>query len=116
MMVPGEPGIETRVALRQVAKERARQETKCADPCREGLDGKTCASPWMLDGDKLAVLMEEVGEVAREVCEARAERREPSPNLRVELIQVAAVAVAWAEGLPFVMDERTPLEKEWARG
>lgn len=40
---------------------------------------------------KLSVLVEEVGEVARAILE--------ESNLREELIQVAAVAVAWAESL-----------------
>jgi NTP pyrophosphatase (non-canonical NTP hydrolase) len=43
---------------------------------------------------KLAVLMEEVGEVARALIE-----KEPVDDLRAELIQVAAVAHAWAESL-----------------
>lgn len=46
------------------------------------------------DGEKLAVLVEEVGEVARALLE-----REGPERLRAELIQVAAVAVAWAETL-----------------
>ena len=41
---------------------------------------------------KVAVLTEEVGEVARAVLER-------SPSLRDELVQVAAVAVAWLEAL-----------------
>lgn len=44
----------------------------------------------------LAILSEEVGEVARAILEAR---HEPSlvPMVRSELIQVAAVALAWIE-------------------
>lgn len=45
------------------------------------------------DGIKLAVLTEEVGEVARAYLE-----HDPA-QLRAELIQVAAVAVAWLEAL-----------------
>jgi hypothetical protein len=44
---------------------------------------------------RLAVLMEEVGEVARAILE-----RDDPHALRAELIQVAAVAVAIAESLP----------------
>jgi NTP pyrophosphatase (non-canonical NTP hydrolase) len=40
---------------------------------------------------KLPILVEEVGEVARALCDGT--------NLREELIQVAAVALAWLEGL-----------------
>lgn len=43
---------------------------------------------------KLAVLLEEVGEVARAVLE-----QSPADLLRDELIQVVAVATAWLEGL-----------------
>lgn len=114
MIAPGEPGIATRIALIHVARERARQETKCADMSDKGFDWKTCASPWMSEGNKLAVLMEEVGEVAREVCEARAEARDPGSNLHTELIQVAAVAVAWAEGL--TPQSQAALEEEWRHG
>jgi NTP pyrophosphatase (non-canonical NTP hydrolase) len=53
----------------------------------------------MPDEQKLAVLVEEVGEVARELCESRAESRSPDSNLKTELIQLAAVAVAWSESL-----------------
>ena len=44
---------------------------------------------------RLAVLLEEVGEVARAILE-----RESPERLRAELVQVAAVAVAIAESLP----------------
>lgn len=43
---------------------------------------------------KLAVLIEEVGEVGRAIYE-----KEERARLREELVQVAAVAVAWAETL-----------------
>jgi hypothetical protein len=64
--------------------------------------------------EKLAVLSEEVGEVAKEVVEHlitygkyTAERREMPPHrvehyrrrIREELVQVAAVAVGWIEAL-----------------
>jgi NTP pyrophosphatase (non-canonical NTP hydrolase) len=47
------------------------------------------------DGLKLAVLMEEVGEVASELQNLPTD----SDKLKAELIQVAAVAVCWAETL-----------------
>lgn len=76
--------------LDAIVLERARQE--------ELFPGSTCAAD--IGGYlKLAVLTEEVGEVARELCDAANNRREPSDNLITELIQVAAVAVAWAESL-----------------
>jgi hypothetical protein len=85
--------------LADVLDERERQERKCAAKRDEGIVWLTCADPAMPEGDKLAVLLEEVGEVARELCDARAAKCPPSPNLRVELVQVAAVAIAWAESL-----------------
>lgn len=88
-----------RFVLDLVESERRRQEAKCEAKRGEGLEWKTCADPAMPDGDKLAVLTEELGEVARELCDARADHREPTANLRVELVQVAAVAVAWIEAL-----------------
>jgi len=83
----------TGAALGDVLRERARQERICEE--RDGW--LTCADRFMSPGTKLAILVEEVGEVARELCEAGG--NDPGPNLRVELIQVAAVAVAWAEAL-----------------
>ena len=101
--------------VEEVYKERARQER-----LREA--GKflwTCADPKIDDARKLAVLAEEFGEAAREVTDAmiasdKSRTREDRAwdeaeaakiavhraKLREELIQVAAVAVAWAESLP----------------
>jgi len=62
----------------------------------------TCASPLIEHSHKLAVLTEEVGEVAKEVLDLtnfESEAEDPEGNLRTELIQVAAVAVAWLESL-----------------
>lgn len=86
-------------AILAVLRERDRQEAKCAEKRREGLVWLTCADPRMPDGDKLAVLVEEIGEVAKELCDARAAKCAASSNLRVELVQVAAVALAWIEAL-----------------
>lgn len=98
-MTPQHVPIPTRLVLHAVKQERVRQENKCAEKRAEGLEWLTCASPLMEDEQKLAVLMEEVGEVARELCDARAERRAPARNIRTELIQVAAICVAWVEAL-----------------
>lgn len=51
------------------------------------------------EGGMLAVLMEEVGEVATEVLHIRAERPGSLQALRAELVQVAAVAVKMIEGI-----------------
>ena len=73
--------------LREVSIERDRQEMKF------GAKGRTCASREMPEGEKYLVLGEEFGEVGRAVLEGDRE------GLLQELIQVAAVAVAWAEAL-----------------
>lgn len=87
--------------LDAVTQERFRQEQKKA----EGKFKFTCADVGMSNLERYAVLGEEVGEVARHMLgaerlaydggSAEDERR----WLRVELVQVAAVAVAWVEGL-----------------
>lgn len=55
------------------------------------------------DSDWHAIFGEEVGEVAKEVVEGRFSGR-TTDNLRAELVQAAAVAVAWIEAL----DRRNP--------
>ena len=50
----------------------------------------TCAD-MIGDFNKLAILVEEVGEVARDICEDR--------DVRTELIQCAAVICAWLESI-----------------
>lgn len=52
-----------------------------------------CSSPDVAEPVKLAVLTEELGEVARAMLDGDRD------DLRRELVQVAAVAVAWLEGL-----------------
>jgi NTP pyrophosphatase (non-canonical NTP hydrolase) len=66
--------------LSEVEQERKRQDLKFGTPPRS-------RKPPLY----LAVLMEEVGEIARSILEG------DSDNYRVELIQVAAVAVAAIE-------------------
>jgi hypothetical protein len=88
-------GRTTAPVLAQVHMERARQEV-----LRE--DGKfpaTCADPSRPDTAKLPVLIEEVGEAARALCEAGGATDVQSAGLRAELVQVAAVAVAWIEAI-----------------
>lgn len=79
-----------------IYKERRRQD----DLKREGRFAYTCADPELTHGQKLAVLIEEVGEVARAISEdADVAHDKHGVELRKELIQVAAVAAAWAESL-----------------
>lgn len=82
---------KTYAIVERIMDERRRQ-TKLV---RAGKIEFDLAQPSTPVGMKLAVLMEEVGEVAHEVNE-----NTPSPaDLKEELIQVAAVAAAWAESL-----------------
>lgn len=90
------PDGPTGDALSDVNEERFRQE----ELRRSGKFYWTCADVGPSDEAKLAVLSEEVGEVARLVVESVIDpKRRDKKKLREELIQVAAVAVAWAEAL-----------------
>src|SRR3954467_6076485 len=74
-----------------------------------------CADPNVGNLLKLAVLGEEFGEVCKEVYEAAAFFGQPpadvTAKLRTELVQVAAVAVAWIEGLSTEPAEPNNAEK-----
>lgn len=71
--------------------ERGRQAIRWAGP--HGWGSGDCSSAGVAPIVKAAVLTEESGEVARAVLER------DHANLRTELVQVAAVAVAWLEGM-----------------
>jgi hypothetical protein len=71
--------------------ERGRQKLKWAGPHDWGVGD--CSSFQVDPLVKLAVLGEEYGEVARALLE------KDTDQLRLELIQLAAVAVAWSEAL-----------------
>ena len=77
-----------------VMEERGRQ-CGLLDSGKFTVDVADRRTPW---GQKLAVLVEEVGEVGVEVCDAGEGRPDPG-KLRRELTQVAAVCCAWAESL-----------------
>ena len=89
--------------LGEVSAERERQE----DLLREGKFLWTCADPRQSNVRRLAVLAEEFGETSREVTEEMirldkgnaAGAADAVRALRKELVQVAAVAVAWLEAL-----------------
>lgn len=82
----------TQDALNEVARERIRQIAKWG-----GAHGDGVENPRMPNGDRLRVLAEEFGEVAEAM--GRPEDGNGTRDLRTELIQVAAVAVAWVEAL-----------------
>ena len=76
---------------RLIDAERERQYTKWLKPHAWGHGD--CSSPNVDQAVKVAVLTEEVGEVARAVLDIQPDQ------LRAELVQVAAVAVAFLESL-----------------
>lgn len=85
-----------RLICDEILDERARQERLKA----EGKFTHTAADPELLDGYRLTALVEEVGEAAEAVLERNGFIGKPKgTDLRKELIQVAAVAVAWIEAL-----------------
>lgn len=77
-----------------VANERVRQELKA----RDGGFAWTCSEPEIPNEARLAVLVEEVGEVARAVLGLNGAVTDGG-DLKNELVQVAAVVVAWLEAL-----------------
>lgn len=87
-------------AMATVFKERQRQEDRKA----EGRFQFTCADDGMSNAEKMTVLVEEIGEVAQEVL-TQSERRLARDTvgtreaLSEELVQVAAVSIAWLESL-----------------
>jgi hypothetical protein len=82
---------------RAIDAERTRQQSKFNKPHSWGVGD--CSSYMVTDSTKLLVLAEECGEVSRAVLER------DKDNLRAELVQVAAVAVAWLERLGVDLEE-----------
>ena len=72
------------------------------DKARDGGFGGTHVLPGGPDADRLAVLVEEIGEVAKELNEKR--QGNESKGLYEELVQVAGSAIAWAAAL---VEEKT---------
>ena len=70
--------------FKEVADERERQTLKYGDRDQH-------PSVW------LTILSEEVGEVAKEICDAGFDVEQLSPNYKTELIQMIAVGVAMLE-------------------
>lgn len=87
---------KTRLILKDVHRERLRQNQLKS----EGKFAYTCADSEMTQSDRLAVLGEEFGEVCHEVNEGiGVNRKVILAKLRKELVQVAAVCVAWVESV-----------------
>lgn len=76
---------------RMIDEERARQAAKWREPHAWGQGD--CSSGNVAPTAKAAVLSEECGEVSRAVLDR------DKAGLRLELVQVAAVCVAWLEGM-----------------
>ncbi len=51
--------------------------------------------------EKLSILLEEVGEIARELNDSPPKKVEQYPRLYEELVQVGALAVAWLESMEY---------------
>jgi hypothetical protein len=94
-------------------QERLKNESKFLWTCADNLiavrnpANTTHVPRYITHQDKMTVLAEEVGEAAREVCDAMIaldkslvhDHSEHVKKLRKELVQVAAVAVAWVESI-----------------
>jgi hypothetical protein len=88
--------------MSEIMQERARQETLK----EEGRFKFTCADEGMGNAERLACVVEEVGEVAAEVLTLRRlttdrdggrKSFEDPAELRGELVHVAALVVGWLE-------------------
>lgn len=77
----------------EVHRERIRAHAK------HSKSGKSCEQMGPDDSYWLAVLLEEVGEVANALIESRLGTRDGFKKAREELIQVAAMATAWIDAI-----------------
>jgi hypothetical protein len=82
----------TMAVLEQVFQERARQEQLLKD----GKFPFSCSSKLAKDEEKFPIVIEEIGEIARELNDKGPHYRK---RLRTEIIQAAATLTAWAESL-----------------
>ena len=85
-----------------IIRERMRQDALKS----RGKFKYTCADSQMLSSEKFLVLSEEVGEVARAILNLQDFSTDYGADLgkvRVELIQVAAVSVAWIEFIDSIL-------------
>lgn len=101
-MVGDELTVRRRGIWADILKERVRQEELKA----AGKFKYTCADSNMLSSEKYLVLAEEVGEVARAVLNLQNFAFDYSSDLgkvREELVQVAAVSVAWLEFIDSIL-------------
>lgn len=86
--------------IRQIVFDAIDTERKKQEACKAaGRFKYTCMDTELSDTEKLCILTEEHGEIAKEVCELfdKGECAERRARLKKELIQTAAVAVSWLE-------------------
>ena len=89
-------GVWTQRVLLDIEDERNHQELLK----KAGRFTHTCADDGISDFERYAILAEETGEVARACLEnAKLSNDIHGANLRKELVQVAAVAVAFIENI-----------------
>ena len=94
---------EQESVLAAIRLERTRQEYLKG----QGKFSHTCADPQMSNAERFLVLAEEFGEVGHELNEGIGEGRSVNVvKLRNELVQVAAVCVAWCEAIDAGMVNR----------
>lgn len=89
-----------------IRAERHRQDELCEDPEHRKYGWRKFNEPDSLPLYKLAVLGEEVGEVSTAVL--RSSDLDLDADLESELVQVAAVAVAWIEAIRQNNDKEYP--------
>jgi hypothetical protein len=100
----GVPSEHHGVAIWPTVLERITAERQRQEELRDaGRFEHTCGDvPGLANTEKLAVLTEEVGEVAREVLTAAELVHDGQPNRRKlaeELTQISAISAAWLEAL-----------------
>jgi hypothetical protein len=100
----GVPSEHHGVAIWPTVLERITTERQRQEELRDaGRFEHTCGDvPGLANTEKLAVLVEEVGEVAREVLTAAELVYDGQPNRRKlaeELTQISAISAAWLEAL-----------------
>ncbi len=93
--------MKRRLIFDAISTERERQQALWDHPHDWGIGD--CSNPELPDTLKMVILAEEGGEVARAVLER------DTNQLQEELVQVAAVAVAWLESFPQQVEGQTVL-------
>jgi NTP pyrophosphatase (non-canonical NTP hydrolase) len=87
------PNPKTYIAINSIVAERERQDyLKSQDRFKY-----TCADWELSNAERLAVLVEEVGEVAREVLGEADLTTDGKDKLKTELVECAAIITAWLE-------------------